>query len=199
MVQNLTDKNSYYANTYLFEADGHAMLVDASVPAETLANALKCRNLTLDSIVLTHGHYDHLIFIDELRKEFPEATVIAHEDERQVLSDPEGNVSTLFGDTKTYDGADKYVKDGDKITIGNTEFTVVSTPGHTPGSICLYCEKDGIMFTGDTLFSGGIGRTDFKYGSYDDIMKSLSRLAGFDEKTRFYPGHGEDGILGWEF
>ena len=87
------------------------------------------------------------------------------------------------------------VRDGDEISVGGLTFRVLSTPGHTPGSICLYCESEGVLFTGDTLFVCGYGRTDFKYGSTSELIESLRRLGSLDGDTVFYPGHGMAGLL----
>jgi len=199
MVLNLTDKDSYLANTYLFISDGEAILIDASASPEDVKKALAESNAKLKNIVLTHGHYDHVYYLEELRKLFPDAKVICGNMEDLVLTDVEANVSGLFGDPKTFSPCDISVVTDDEIVVGSSNFKVIQTPGHTVGSICLLNQEKKIMFTGDTLFVSGIGRTDFKYGSYESIKNSLATLATLDESIIFYPGHGDDGVLGWEF
>ncbi len=198
-VKNLTDGASFYANTYLAISGNEAALIDASVPASELKRELLQEGAELKYIILTHGHYDHVVFLDELRETFRGVPVLSGAEETKVLTDSEANVSSLFGNPHVFAPADKVLTDGERIALSGAEFVVLTTPGHTPGSICLLEENEKIMFTGDTLFSGGIGRTDFKYGSYSAIMSSLSRLGALDESIRFYPGHGCDSIIGWEF
>ena len=186
----------------LFEA----MIIDTGNKVDEIASFVKENTLEVKYIVLTHGHYDHVCFIDEYRTAFPQASVVCHEDESKVITDIEANVSFLFGDPKAYADADVKVKEGSVLSLcgeengtqRNFDLTVMHTPGHTPGCICLYNEERRLMFTGDTLFAGGYGRTDFKYGSGADLMHSLNRLLAMDERIEFYAGHGEMSKIGWE-
>jgi glyoxylase-like metal-dependent hydrolase (beta-lactamase superfamily II) len=132
---------------------------------------------------------------------------VCHEEESKVLTDPEANVSYLFGDTNAYEDCAVKVKEGDNIVLSGIDdngnetdmkFTVMHTPGHTPGCICLYNEEEKLMLTGDTLFAGGYGRTDFKYGSGAELMRSLRRLLSMEDEIVFYSGHGEMSRIGWE-
>lgn len=199
MIINLTDKNSYLANTYLYVSDGEAMLVDAAVSSDTVKEALKDAKATLKAIVLTHGHYDHVICINKLKEAFRGVPTYSGPREGLILTSETANVSTLFGYPIRCEPADTELSEGSLIKIGSSRFTVLETPGHTIGSVCLLNSEEKIMFSGDTLFAGGIGRTDFEYGSYAEIQKSLSKLANLPEDIKFYPGHGESSVLGWEF
>ena len=184
-----------------------AMIIDAGNPVAPIKAFAEEKGLLVMYIVLTHGHYDHVCCVESYKTAFAAAKVVCHEDESKVLLDIEANVSELFRDPTVYSDADIKVKEGGVITLcGNTagggnadmRFSVMSTPGHTPGCICLYNEAEKLMFTGDTLFAGGYGRTDFKYGSGADLMKSLRRLLSMDENISFYAGHGEMSKIGWE-
>jgi glyoxylase-like metal-dependent hydrolase (beta-lactamase superfamily II) len=175
------------------------MVIDAGTPAGEIAKIGAQYGATVKYVVLTHGHYDHARYLTEYLEAFPDAILISHGDELRVLSDPWANVSYLFGDVRTFPTPKRTVAEGDIIRLGTSEITVLSTPGHTPGSICLYSEDDGLMLTGDTLFYKNRGRTDFRYGSDADMMHSLERLFKMDGKIVIYPGHGEAATLGDSF
>ena len=113
-----------------------------------------------------------------------------------VLKNPEANVSSfIFGMERSYDYDYTLVNEGDTICFGNTELFVLNMPGHTPGSICLLCKNEDIMFTGDVLFATSYGRTDFLYGSMSDMMESLRRIRRLGGNIRIYPGHYESQTL----
>lgn len=188
------------SNTYLVydEDSREAMVVDlGNPPTEILASALEL-NLNVKYLVLTHAHYDHADYIDKYKSAFPEALTVAHESETVVMTDAEANVSLYFGTPKSYGYPDKAVKEGDILALGTLEFRVLHTPGHTPGSICLYAAKRGLMLTGDTLFEAGRGRCDLKYGSEHDMSLSLKRLFKMDGRTVFLSGHGGVSTIGRE-
>ena len=180
------------SNTYLvWDSESlEAMVIDCGNPADRIFAFAKDKGLTVKYLALTHGHYDHVSKIEEYRSRFPEADIVSHGEEARVLSDPEANVSTLFRDPSVYPTADIAVAEGDVLSLGNVEIEVLSTPGHTPGSMCLYCKSEKIMFTGDTLFAEGWGRTDFKYGDDTEMHKSLTRLLSMDGEIAFLAGHG---------
>lgn len=188
------------SNTYLVwdKKSLEAMVIDCGNKPKNIVAECEKQGLKLKYTVLTHGHYDHAEYVSEYKALFPEAKVVCHENERAVLSDPEANVSALLGLFREYPMPDMTVTEGDIISLGELDFKVLHTPGHTPGCICLYCEKEKALFTGDTLFVGGYGRTDFKYGSVQELISSLRRLTALPEDTVFYSGHGEAGKLSRE-
>ena len=204
----------YGANTYVVYNDNEnpsgkkeAFIVDPGNPVGIVKEFIISNNLFVKYIVLSHGHYDHVSYIEEYKTAFPEAVTVCHGEESKVLTDPEANVSYLFGDTNSYADCRMKVYEGDVLTLlgedkdGNPDemtFTVMHTPGHTPGCICLYNEEDKLMLTGDTLFAGGYGRTDFKYGNGGALMSSLRRLLSMDDEIVFYSGHGDMSRIGWE-
>ena len=185
------------SNTYVYATEtGNAMIIDFGVPVDTVLGYVKENNLSVDYLVLTHGHYDHINYIGDYKKAFPSATVICHEEELPLICDPEGNLSSYFGLNNSYDVGYKTVRDGDTISLKNggecTIFEVIHAPGHTPGCICLYEPNEKIMFTGDVVFANGYGRTDFKYASPSDMLNTLRRIFKEFKGTRIFPGHYND-------
>lgn len=180
------------SNSYIVwdEASREAMIVDLGNPPSQILKFARENSLTVKYLVLTHAHFDHAHFTDEFREKFPEARLLLHKEEIKVMVDPEANVSGYFGTDESYGYPDTELSEGDEIRLGETVFRVLHTPGHTPGSICLYSKADALMLTGDTLFMGGRGRCDFKYGSEEDMEKSLRRLLSMDGDTVFLSGHG---------
>lgn len=183
------------SNTYIVYSEGEAMIIDCGVELGAVADFVHEQNLSVKYIVLTHGHYDHVIHIGKYLDEFSGARAVCHADEVKVLTDAEANVSSMFPEPSTYNYDYMLVSEGDSLKVGALEFSVLHTPGHTPGGICLLCESEKILFTGDTLFHRGFGRTDFKYGSWRDIAISLRKLLKLDKEITFYAGHGNSAKL----
>ena len=155
-------------------------------------------DLKLKYILLTHGHYDHAHFIEDYIAEFPEAVYVAHADEAVLLTDSYANVSVYFGTPRKYPLPTRSVREGDRLRLGDCELAVISTPGHTPGSMCLYSCEDRLMLTGDTLFKGGRGRTDLTFGDEEAMQHSLRRLLSMDSDITFLSGHGDASVIGDE-
>ena len=190
-----------FSNTYLLwdEESREALIVDSGNEAEPILRYVREAGLAVKWVVLTHAHYDHVLYMDEYRAAFPEAKLMIGAGDAPLLSDIEGNVSYLFGDSRVFSKADEKLCDGEIIRLGEREIVVISTPGHTPGCICLYSREDKIMVTGDTLFGGGgIGRTDFKYGSMEILRQSLKRLLSMDGEITILPGHGGASKIAYE-
>jgi glyoxylase-like metal-dependent hydrolase (beta-lactamase superfamily II) len=187
---------SYGSNCYLVEENGHALIVDPSASASAILRALREDGCTPDAILLTHGHFDHVMSIDTLRGAEPDLKVYVHEADAPMLRDGQKNAFSLFfGQDRAWREADVLLADGDSVTVGGAAFTVVHTPGHSPGSVCYLCESEGILLTGDTLFADNIGRCDLWGGSYALIRQSLKRLRGLDGGLTIYPGHGDSNKL----
>ena len=179
---------SFGANTYAIISDGHALVIDPSVTVGAITSAVAEEGAVIDAIVLTHGHFDHIVAIDTLR-EATGVPVYIHEDDAEMLTDGAKNAFlTFFGRDRVYKPADKLLHDGDILKLGSSEIKVIHTPGHSKGSICLLC--DGFIITGDTLFAGSCGRTDFPGGSMADMRRSLASLAKLPPETEVVPGHG---------
>ena len=195
------------SNTYVYSTDeGRAMIVDFGVPVDSVLEYVNSNKLTVDYLALTHGHYDHINYIGDYKKAFPEAKIVCHKDEKCVILDPEGNLSLFFGLYNSYDVGYEYLDENDEISLKNGEectiFKVISAPGHTPGCMCLYNEKEQIMFTGDVLFADGQGRVDFKYASPSDMITVIGDILVVEtmKKTGFtieeYSKRHHGGYLG---
>ena len=184
------------SNCYLVEEGGEALIIDPSASASAILRRLREDGCTPVGILLTHGHFDHVMSVDTLRKAEPGLKVYLHEADAPMLTDADKNAFALFfGQDRTWAQADVLLTDGQEITVGTSSLTVVHTPGHSPGSVCYLCASTGVMFTGDTLFADNIGRCDLWGGSYAVIRQSLKRLRNFDGTLTIYPGHGDTSKL----
>jgi len=185
------------ANCYIVgsESNKEGMIIDPGAEAEVILRNVKDLELDIKSIALTHGHVDHIGALKEV-KEATGAEVAIHTDDAQALQ--ENSVSTLLGlSYPTPLPADRLLKDGDSMDIGDLHFLVLHTPGHSPGCICLLGQ--GVMFSGDTLFNYGIGRADLPGGNYSQLMNSIhTKLMTLPDNTTVYPGHGPDTTIGAE-
>ena len=168
-------------NCYLVmdEATGQGAIIDPGGNGAGIASAAEQLGMTPAAILLTHGHYDHTGAVAELREKYPGIKVYLHPLDAAVMADSNYLVPDI-GPTVDYG-------EGDRVTVGSLTFTVLHTPGHTPGSVTL--ELDDVLFTGDTLFQGSCGRTDFPGGSFDAILASLKRLGQLEGDRQVLPGH----------
>jgi len=147
-------------------------------------------------IINTHGHADHIEANGEVKKATG-AQILIHGSDGPMLTDPEKNLSIYFGPAIVSPPADRFVTEGEVIEIGHITLKVLHTPGHSPGGISLV--SDGCVFTGDALFAGSVGRTDFPGASYDQLMASIrTRLFALDDSLIVYSGHGPQSTIGWE-
>lgn len=179
------------SNVYVVYDAGEAMIIDAGANVDIINDFIRKNNLLVKYIVLTHGHYDHVNYIGDYIRTFDGAKAVCHESEVETLCDSEANVSLLFGRECIYNHDYFTVRDGDILRIGSLELEIMHTPGHTVGGICLYERNIGVLFTGDTLFHRGYGRTDFKGGDFRALVGSIRRILALDGETIFYSGHGE--------
>jgi len=177
------------ANAHLFWNPNtkEAVIFDCGGDAKKLESLLSEKDLKLTHIVLTHGHSDHIAGVVELKK-ITGAQVLVHSADVEMIKDPNLNMSNRFPIPPVSFDTDIVLNDGDKIDLIGTVMTVVHTPGHTKGSVCL--EIGDYLVTGDTLFQGSIGRTDLYGGNMGEMQKSLKKLAGLSHRLIVLPGHG---------
>ncbi len=176
---------SYASNTYVLISGTDAAVVDPSADINDIKNALG--DAKLRYILLTHCHFDHILKLDSLRCETG-AEVCIHMADAEMLKDPELNASAFFGLNFASLGADRLLDGGDILPLGKENIEIISTPGHTPGSICYNCGDK--LICGDTLFTSGYGRYDLPGGDANDLIKSLKTLAARQDNPMIYPGHG---------
>jgi len=192
---------SCVANSYVLfsEASGKAVLIDSCGEVEKILEMTEKMNLSLEGILLTHGHFDHILSLSELKKR-TSAKVYIYKDEEKFLSDVSLNLSNLDeGNSASYGvvNADVLLNDGDVIEFDDIKLEVIHTPGHTSGCVCY--RIDDILFSGDTLFKKSIGRSDFPTGDYGMEIESIKkRLMCLDDDVRVYPGHGFSTTIGYE-
>lgn len=184
-------------NCYIVEDEGtkEAMCVDPGGQADKIIEMIDILNAKLKYIYLTHCHADHIGAVMELKNK-KGGKILIHRYDAEGLNDESINLSPYIdmGDIELE--ADSRIDDGDLIHVGNLEFKVIHTPGHTKGGTSLYCEKEGLLFSGDTLFRGTWGRTDLPTGSIDDIMNSIiKKLLILPDDTIVYPGHGKSTLI----
>ncbi|MBE6687802.1 MAG: MBL fold metallo-hydrolase [Ruminococcaceae bacterium] len=164
------------------------VVIDPGCDGEGIYRKIAERNLTLEYILLTHGHFDHIMACKVL-KEKTGAKIAIHAYDNEMLVDPMLSYAMQFaGSNFTCGNADIFLNDGDTINCGNMSFKVIHTPGHTKGSCTFVAEES--MFTGDTLFAGDVGRTDLHGGSEKILSNSLKKLFSLEGDYRIYPGHG---------
>lgn len=178
------------ANTYILtDEGGHCAVIDAGDCNEQLLSLLRDENIkSVDYILLTHGHFDHIDGVAELKKQYPDAKIAIHSEDAPMLGDDLLSLAAGFGlHLKSKITADILLSDGDSLPFGTGEIKVIHTPGHTKGSVTYMI--DGCLFTGDTLFYLSVGRTDFPGGSYETINSSCCRLFDLTGDFTVYPGH----------
>lgn len=199
MKYNVLMKNLgiYGANTYvLYDDKKEALIIDCGGDPEDVVKLLEDNGLKAVAIVVTHGHFDHIAGVEKLR-ELLGVKVYGAEREKDLFDSAQNNLSfkTLVGPVTLK--PDVYFKDGDELKFGDIILKVMETPGHTEGSVCLY--NDSMIFTGDTIFRGNIGRTDLYSGSQVKMNESLKRIRDhFQKDLIVYPGHGAASTIEFE-
>ena len=179
---------SFGANTYLIVSGTHALVVDLAVSISAILEAVRAEDAFLEGILLTHGHFDHILSLDGLRDAIGVDAYIHHEDAIMLTDGKKNAFYDFFGKERTFRPAERILNHGDQISLGEEMITVLHTPGHTQGSVCYLCQDS--LLTGDTLFAEGYGRCDLWSGSLEWMSRSLTFLRQLEGTLRIYPGHG---------
>ena len=187
-------------NCYIIvdEETKETLVIDPGAEVEKIIDMLDILEARVKYIFITHCHADHIGALDSLKEAKGGKILISREDSTGLY---DSSINLAYY-TETHNPeleADSRVDDGDVIHVGNIEFKVISTPGHTKGGLCLYCEKENMIFTGDTIFSGSWGRTDLPTGNIEEIMDSIiNKILVLPDETIIYPGHGRSTMVGDE-
>ncbi|UCH43041.1 MAG: MBL fold metallo-hydrolase [Dehalococcoidales bacterium] len=198
MIVKGLELGPFASNCYIVgdELSHEGIVIDPGAEANRILAAADDLGLDIKIIVLTHGHIDHVGALSEV-KSATGAEVAIHADDARSLQARNPFGAMLGGSSQKTPSPDRLLKGGDTITVGNTSLLVLHTPGHTLGGICLLGE--GVVFSGDTLFNFGIGRTDMPGGSYNQLMDSIhTKLMVLPDDTIVYPGHGPETTIAKE-
>jgi len=189
----LLPTSGYASNSYLIVSSSECAVVDPSGDVSDIISALSHYGAKLMYIILTHGHYDHMLSLSELREK-THAPLCIHKFDEISLHDSRRSLFALVGDpSRTFDKAEIILKDGDELKLGDEVIKVVHTPGHTPGCIMLDCGGD--LISGDTLFDMSVGRSDFPGGDHETLLASIFGIYEKYPQARIYPGHGPDSTV----
>ena len=184
------------SNMYALKSGNKAIIIDPSVSPDHPFVKSKLSDISIEAIILTHAHYDHCACLDEWVRATGSRAYLASEDKR-YLTDAGLNCSRGFGESLTISSETNDL--GEYIDIsGFSRISIIRTPGHTPGSLCILFENEKVMFTGDTLFEGSVGRSDLPGGDSRTLLSSLKIFKDMDDDITIYPGHGGPSKIGFE-
>jgi len=173
------------------------VLIDPADSQDEISRMIDESGCSLKGILLTHGHFDHIMAADAVRDKYG-VKVYASCDEKNTLEQPHINLGEAYG-LKLSVKADVWHKDGEILKLAGFDIEALHTPGHTEGGSCYYIKEIGVIFSGDTLFCGSVGRTDFPGGSMSEIVRSIKeKVMVLPDDTKVYPGHGEGTSVGYE-
>ncbi len=177
------------------ETTNEAIVVDPGDEPDRILDIVKKLGLSVRMIICTHGHFDHIGAVVDIKNETGAQVLIHHGD--MFLYGAAQAAGELWGfDIEPQPEPDVFLKEGDVLNVGSLTMTVMHTPGHSPGSICLY--GNGVLVSGDTLFAGSVGRTDLPGGDMNKLKRSFRRLMSLPEETTVFAGHGESSTIGFE-
>lgn len=186
--------NCYFA---INDDTKEVLIIDPGASAKQLAEKVKEQGLKPVAILLTHGHFDHILAAEAIRDRY-QIPIYACQKEEKTLQDPKINLTAYHMDSYTLK-ADVYLTDLQAVELAGFSVQMIETPGHTAGSCCYYLKDEGVLFSGDTVFCGSVGRTDFPEGSTAAIVESLHRLLdALPDDTEVYPGHDASTTIGYE-
>lgn len=177
-------------NCYIVQNEDtkEAIIIDPAYFPKKMKAYIAEEGLDIKAILLTHGHFDHIMGIDAILEEFP-VPVYVHENEEELINDAVLNESNTYTNGYTFSKAE-YIRDGQILEFAGYQFRVIHTPGHTSGCVCYYVESENTLFSGDTLFYASVGRTDFPTSSMSSLVRSIrEKLLILPDETLVYPGH----------
>lgn len=186
---------SWGSNCYLLMSGTHALVVDPSATAGVILTALREEGVKPEAILLTHGHFDHIISLDALRDAADIPAMIHIYDRNMPGNSHQNAFYNVFRMERNYRLPERVFTDGEEIPLGDETVRVIHTPGHTAGSVCFLC-NDEFILTGDTLFADSYGRTDLYSGDESALRDSIEKLRKLPKDLPIYPGHGDPAILG---
>lgn len=193
-ILGMVSTNCYFLKN---KTTGELLIVDPAAEPEEIFQKVREMNGTPAGILLTHGHYDHILAAEAVREEYS-IKLYACRAEKSLLADSMANLSAYSGGGCTLQ-ADVWLEDLEVFEAAGFSIQMLHTPGHTVGSCCYYLKDEGILFSGDTLFYGSVGRTDFPGGSTAQIVRSLHKLVdNLPQETEVYPGHDMSTTIGYE-
>ena len=185
-------------NCYILGSSKEAIIVDPGSNADEILRTVNDLQLNVKYVVLTHCHFDHILAVEEVLS-LTGAKLIACLSEKENLLRRDINYTDRYSRKPIELTADIYVKDSEVIKSGECEFEVIETPGHTSGSMCLYCEKEKLLVSGDTLFYLSVGRCDLATGDESTLRQSIkNKLYVLPDETSVLPGHGDNTTIGFE-
>ena len=180
----------------VWDENKRCLVIDPGDDCNRILKVVANEGLSVEKIILTHGHYDHVGAVSDL-KESTGALVVAYEEEKELILNPELSLARYISSDFSIPQVDSYVKAGDSITVGDLSFIVMHTPGHTQGGMCLY--GHGVLFSGDTVFYGTLGRWDFPTGNLSKLVHSITKqIFSLPDDTVIYSGHGPETTVGME-
>ena len=200
MIQKALMVGLLEVNCYILgdEETKEAVVIDPGGDEDAILAGLKYHGLQLKTIIDTHGHFDH-VDANQPLKEATSAAIAIHEADAAMLAKPSAEAMFFTGNRLRLSAADILLKEGDVLTFGNYRLKVLHTPGHTPGGISLVMENSPLVYVGDLLFQGSIGRTDFPGGSFDDLINAVkTKIFPLGDHYTVYSGHGPVTTVGQE-
>lgn len=174
-------------------------VIDPGGDANKISKKINELNLDLKYIVVTHSHFDHVQALEDLKEIYNDAKIVCHETCDKRMQSPQLNLGFMVGVTVKTPPADLLLKDNDIVSFDGVNLKSIFLPGHAPGHMIFYSEQDNVVFSGDTLFNGSLGRTDFDGCSFNDLFSGIKdKLLTMPDETTVYPGHGPETTIGME-
>ncbi len=188
----------FEVNCYVIRSDTpDALVIDPGADADRISSFLKSNRLNVKGYLLTHGHVDHISAVDDLLKIYPAFVAIHPEDGRWAFS-KKNELLPFYNAPKNRPPEIRQIQDGQEWDDAGLKYRVIATPGHSPGGVCFYFPEAKVLFSGDTLFQGSVGRTDLQAGNSKVLSQSLEKLSQLPADVRVFPGHGPDTTIGIE-